>query len=332
MKRIIRLTESDLTRIVKRVLNEQWEIGNDELANWKKLYNNLKSDNIGVKWQVPNDPIKSTFMYWGPWVIWKDQTKGVTWSDIKNGKTIKVYNLKFDDGKYNGYGATGIDLIYKNNKIIAPFTKTTGEMKQAIKNQDIVSPSKIPVPQDRKKICEHFVTNTLVSSMYTDYSYGGGSYFVDKATVWTGRGGAGYGGGVMFETTRGKEVWLNSLGLDVFGKGNTTKAKAAAEKLKYGIEGIDITGAGEDAIKEVAKLWKGFDLNTQNEFLKEWTKLQTGVRSPIFAIIDDYEDTEAYEMVADSLKKIENYCATYITAMDTQRLNPIDGTKYYDED
>ena len=330
MKRIIRLTESDLTRIIRRVIKESWYVGNDELGNWKKLYNDLKRYGIGVKWEVTNDPVKSTFMYWGPWVIWKDNTKGVTWSDIKNGKTIKVYKLKWDGGKYNGQPIYDIDLMYKNRKITSTFT--IGSPKKDFEIEDIANPSRISVPEDRKKICEHFVTNTLVSPMDDFYSYGGESYFVDKATVWTGREGAGYGGGVMYETTRGKEVWLNSAGLDVFGKGNTTKAKAAAEKLEYGIEGIDITGAGEDAIKEVAKLWKGFDLNTQNEFLKEWTKLQTGVRSPIFAIIDDYEDTDAYEMVADSLKKIENYCATYIKAMDTQRSNSVEGTKYYDED
>lgn len=330
MKRIIRLTESDLTRIIRRLIKESWYVGNDELGNWKKLYNDLKRYGIGVKWEVSNDPVKSTFMYWGPWVIWKDNTKGVTWSDIKNGKTIKVYKLKWDGGKYNGQPIYDIDLMYKNRKITSPFT--INSPKKDFEIEDMESPSRIPVPEDRKKICEHFVTNTLVSPMDTDYNYGGGSYFVDQATVWVGRERAGYGGGTMFQTTRGKEVWLNSLGLDVFGKGDTTKAKAAAKKLEYGIEGIDITGAGEDAIREVVKLWKGFDLNTQNEFLKEWTKLQTGVRSPIFAIIDDYEEKEAYEMVADSLKKIEKYCATYITAMDTQRLNPVDGTKYYDGD
>jgi hypothetical protein len=42
MKKVIKLTESDLTRIVKKVINE-----NDRVyggSNIKKLYNNLKDD------------------------------------------------------------------------------------------------------------------------------------------------------------------------------------------------------------------------------------------------------------------------------------------------
>jgi hypothetical protein len=52
-----------------------WKRNNDFFGYWVLLYNTLKAGGIGVKWQVANSPEKSTFMYWGGWVIWQDQFK-----------------------------------------------------------------------------------------------------------------------------------------------------------------------------------------------------------------------------------------------------------------
>lgn len=42
MKRIIRLTESDLTRIVKRIIKEE-QLNNSSDDNWPIIYSGLKS-------------------------------------------------------------------------------------------------------------------------------------------------------------------------------------------------------------------------------------------------------------------------------------------------
>jgi len=176
MKRIVRLTESDLTRIVKRVINEQmffgtgggmklgtpeldtpmfnhdmtgkcltykssaeltlelfgklsriteqssktfineqWQRDNDgPLGYWKILYNTLKAGGIGVKWEVANDPVKSTFMYWGPWVISKDINKNGGWPVSFTSTDKKLWLFKFSGGKYAGQPLATANLESKN--------------------------------------------------------------------------------------------------------------------------------------------------------------------------------------------------------------------------
>jgi len=102
------------------VLSEQWARGKDSIGYWKILYDQLKKAGIGVKWQVPNDPIKSTFMYWGGWLIWKDANKngGYPVSFTDSAANVSM-TFKFQGGKYAGQPAANIILEPKT--IIATF-------------------------------------------------------------------------------------------------------------------------------------------------------------------------------------------------------------------
>ena len=62
---------------------------------YKKIYNQLKAGGIGVKWEVANDPVKSKFMYWGTWVIWKDENKNGGWPITFTSTDNKVWLFKF---------------------------------------------------------------------------------------------------------------------------------------------------------------------------------------------------------------------------------------------
>ena len=62
---------------------------------YKELYNELKSGGIDVKWEVANDPVKSKFMYWGTWVIWKDGNKNGGWPISFTSTDNKVWLFKF---------------------------------------------------------------------------------------------------------------------------------------------------------------------------------------------------------------------------------------------
>ena len=126
MSRIIRLTESDLANIVKKVLNESnsfgeepWVRGNDPIGYWKILFNVLKTGGVGVKWEVVNDPVKSTFMYWGGWVIWKDvNTNGgypVSFNDYvtKVSMTFEFKGSSIFNSNYAGQPLNNIILYPK---------------------------------------------------------------------------------------------------------------------------------------------------------------------------------------------------------------------------
>jgi hypothetical protein len=100
----------------KRILNlyeqtEQWVRLKDPIGYWKVLYNRLQEYGINVKWQVPNDPASSAFMYWGGWVIWKNSKRGngynVWFIDKENNVEM---GFKFDGGKYIGQAANKIIL------------------------------------------------------------------------------------------------------------------------------------------------------------------------------------------------------------------------------
>jgi hypothetical protein len=60
---------------------------------------------------------------------------------------------------------------------------------------------------------------------------------------------------------------------------------------------------------EVAKEWGNFNLKTQNEFLKEYTKLSK--QTPWKDIFDDYENDIADAMIDRSIKKVHAYCDSY---------------------
>ena len=89
----------------KKSLTEQWARLTDQIGYWKILFTNLTAGGIGVKWEVANDPVKSTFMYWGPWVIWKDVNKNGGWPISFSGADKKLWLFKFQGGKYAGQPA-----------------------------------------------------------------------------------------------------------------------------------------------------------------------------------------------------------------------------------
>ena len=96
----------------KTFINEQWERNNDgPLGYWKILYNTLKAGGIGVKWQVANDPVKSTFMYWNGWIIYKDLTTNGGYPVVFTDTATKVSMIfKFQGGKYAGQPSNNIKL------------------------------------------------------------------------------------------------------------------------------------------------------------------------------------------------------------------------------
>jgi hypothetical protein len=157
---IVNLKESQIDGLIKLVLAEertkkglieQWERApagkpKDALGYWKILFTNLTAGGIGVKWQVPNDPVKSTFMYWGGWIIWKDIKKNggypVSFGTGKDGLTFAFY----PKGKYAGQPLNNIELmaskknipVFKLDKYAKKSTKeVTDEFKKLLGNSKI---------------------------------------------------------------------------------------------------------------------------------------------------------------------------------------------------
>ena len=157
---IVNLKESHIDGLIKLVLAEertkkglieQWERApagkpKDPIGYWKALFASLTAGGIGVKWQVPNDPVKSTFMYWGGWVIWKDTKKNggypVSFGTGKDGLTFAFY----PKGKYAGQPLNNIELmsskknipIFKLDKYAKKSTKEVAdEFKKLLGNSKI---------------------------------------------------------------------------------------------------------------------------------------------------------------------------------------------------
>jgi len=102
----------------KTFINEQWQRGADPIGYWTILFNQLKAGGIGVKWEVANNPAKSTFMYWGGWVIYKDGNINGGYPVAFTDTATKVSMVfKFKGGKYAGQPS--------NNIIIEPKTITS---------------------------------------------------------------------------------------------------------------------------------------------------------------------------------------------------------------
>lgn len=111
------LVEQKINRLfpTNQLLTEAsvWQRAQDSDGYWKILFDQLTKGGIGVKWQVANDPVKSTFMFWGPWVIWKDATKNGGWPVTFTDSSKKLWLFKFQGGKYAGQPATNIILESK---------------------------------------------------------------------------------------------------------------------------------------------------------------------------------------------------------------------------
>jgi len=112
------LTEQNTTRKEnlilenKKTLKEQWARANDPVGYWKILFEQLKKAGIGVKLEVPNDFNKSTYMYWGMWVINKDPNKNGGYPITYGSPIISAF--KFQGGKYAGQPANNIIMLANN--------------------------------------------------------------------------------------------------------------------------------------------------------------------------------------------------------------------------
>jgi hypothetical protein len=78
----------------------KWARGTDPIGYWRILFESLTKSGVPVKWQVANDPVKSTYMYWGPWVIYKLGDYNITLSTPK--KNILYFKFRNNGGKYVG--------------------------------------------------------------------------------------------------------------------------------------------------------------------------------------------------------------------------------------
>ena len=111
---------------------------------YKILYNQLKSGGIGVKWQVENDPEKSKFMYWGPWVIWKDEKKNGGWPISFTSTDNKVWLFKF----FNNTDNKRIESKFIEPKFnLIDWGKITAANATKQLNKLIISNPKVVVPK-----------------------------------------------------------------------------------------------------------------------------------------------------------------------------------------
>jgi hypothetical protein len=106
----IKLKESQIDNLVKLVLSEErkkvisesWKRLNDPNGYWKALYDVLKKGGIPVQLQYVNNPDKSTYIWWGSWVINKDLNKDGGFPISFTTPNKNVYLFKFKDGIYRG--------------------------------------------------------------------------------------------------------------------------------------------------------------------------------------------------------------------------------------
>ena len=134
-------------------------------------------------------------------------------------------------------------------------------------------------------------------------------YSIDEKSIYEPK--MGYGGGYAFQTLRGTEVWLNNDAQTSWPAGDAVKTKKAAQKLIKAISGLDITGSGAKLAQEVANEWKTYGLIDQNEFLKQWYKLEKNSYSPWDVLFDDYENDIASQMIDHSIARVKTYCQPY---------------------
>lgn len=109
MKRIIRLTESDLTRIVRRVLNEGLlneavkQIGNSVTYNGKTYYAQLFGDNKTIAYV---DPSKGT----DQGIVLGNQAYNANWDKLGR-PLVKALNTLTGFNIPEGTGYTVVDLV-----------------------------------------------------------------------------------------------------------------------------------------------------------------------------------------------------------------------------
>lgn len=122
----LKITENQVDNLLKMVLSEErkklisenWTRNGDSNGYWKILYDVLKKNGIPVKLQYANDPVKSTFMWWGSWVIWKDLTKngGYPISFTTAAKNNLYFKFRENGNKY--VGQSSLDRILLDSECI----------------------------------------------------------------------------------------------------------------------------------------------------------------------------------------------------------------------
>jgi hypothetical protein len=201
------ISETTLKKAFKEVwesrqnlISEQWERTppgkpKDPIGYWRALFDQLKATGIGVKWEVANDPVKSTFMYWGQWVIWKDTNKNGGWPISFSGTNKKLWLFKFKGGKYTGGSA---DATILESKFInstfnlgqwGSFTGAAAQLDNLIKTKpksaaaSNVLPCKKP---DGKPIPDNQV-QAEADAIFKDIAYafdGAGTYEAEAVTAY----------------------------------------------------------------------------------------------------------------------------------------------------
>jgi hypothetical protein len=167
----------------QNLLSENWQRDKDPIGYWKVLFEQLTKGGIGVKWEKPNDPAGSTFMYWGPWVIWKDINKNGGWPVSFTSADKKLWLFKFQGGKYAGQPATNIildsKLIYSTFNL-GQWGKVTGasggpQLSNLLKTKPKTATSSGASPQDLAMAQKVF--NEL------KYAFDGGGTYEEEAVA-----------------------------------------------------------------------------------------------------------------------------------------------------
>ena len=177
----------------KKSLTEQWARLTDQIGYWKILFENLTKSGIGVKWEVANDPVKSTFMYWGMWVISKDVNKNGGYPISFTSPDKKLWLFKFKGGKYAGQQQGNILIESKVIGFTYELTamgKFTGAAAQFAKNYKekprSVSTAPVCKTVDGKPIATTQIP-TVATQIFNDLATafdGGGTYEAEAVAAY----------------------------------------------------------------------------------------------------------------------------------------------------
>ncbi len=185
----------------KKIITENWTRGSDSIGYWKILYEQLKKVGIPVKYGNKagevTDPTKSSFMYWGGWIIWYSLSTNSNWPITFTDTNKKTWHFKFQGGKYVGQPVGNVVLESKEisltfklgdwgkqtndamTKKLAEFVKSNPK-KVSTQN---VSPCKTT---DGKPIPDNQIQSTA-DSIFKDIAYafdGSGTYEAEAVAAY----------------------------------------------------------------------------------------------------------------------------------------------------
>jgi hypothetical protein len=357
MKKVIKLTESDLMRIVKRVMTESKKFGSFDDEEWYDEEDKFtRVDDMGDDFDDKGRPFKvrtrrgmdeqsfgdyakdfamgalgglGLTALFSPEESWKKLVStysplfGVLNTDtgknlvkaLINGTSagiIKNMALAASKGDANSFTQawaqaqkqTKTDLTqlknaaFKDMKSFGKLLQQSGINEQTIgttplKNNNVVCSKFVDyAPEARQNTSRLGITDEKVFQL--------SSVYLEPHS----------GGKLEGQNMVGKKVWLNSKGFSDWQAGDTKSAMTAAKELYNGVSGIDVSGQGEKKIYNVAKMWKNFNIFTQNEFLKQWYIISKSNETPWEAIEGDYSKKLADFMINDSTNKVKKYCPT----------------------